>query len=72
VTGVSFIPVSLSGFGVVEGVGALFLNLLFGLSLTQAAAVMFLIRAEEFATDLLVGGWGLKGDFQQALETVAE
>lgn len=70
VTGVSFIPVSLSGFGVVEGVGALFLKLLFGLSLTQAAAVMFLIRAEEFAADLVVGGLGLKGDFQQAAESV--
>jgi len=70
-TGVSFIPVSLSGFGVVEGVGALFLNLLFGLSLTEAAAVMFLIRAEEFATDLIIGGWGLKGDFQQAVESIA-
>ncbi|MFH1056965.1 MAG: lysylphosphatidylglycerol synthase transmembrane domain-containing protein [Candidatus Micrarchaeota archaeon] len=56
-TALSFVPLSLSGFGLQEGGGMVLLSSLFGFSLLQAAGVMLLVRAIDLACDLAVGGW---------------
>ncbi|NUN11900.1 flippase-like domain-containing protein [Candidatus Micrarchaeota archaeon] len=51
VTALSFIPVSIAGLGVQEGVGAFALSSLLGISLIHAAAALLLVRLIELSTD---------------------
>jgi len=56
-TALSFVPLSLSGFGLQEGGGILLLTGVFGFTAIQAASAMLLVRFVDVAADLLVGGW---------------
>ncbi len=56
-TGLSFLPISIAGFGVQESVGAVAFSTLFGLPITTAIAGMLLARALEVAVDLSGLAW---------------
>ncbi|MDP2717548.1 MAG: lysylphosphatidylglycerol synthase domain-containing protein [Candidatus Micrarchaeota archaeon] len=66
VTVASFIPVSLAGVGVQEGLGAYLFSAALALPISAAAAVMVACRVMEFGTDALLGwrelltGWRKK------------
>jgi len=55
-TALSFIPLSVAGFGVQEGGGIVLLSSLLGFNAFQAAGAMLLVRAVDVAADVLVGG----------------
>jgi hypothetical protein len=57
VTGLSFIPVSIAGIGVQEGVGAALFAALFSVQFSAAAALMLVCRAVELAVDSLGLVW---------------
>ena len=56
-TALSFVPLSLSGFGFQEGGGILLFTLFLGIPVGQAAAAMLLVRFVDVATDAALGGW---------------
>lgn len=56
-TALSFVPLSISGFGLQEGGGILLFTVFLGLNVTQAAGAMLLVRFIDVLGDLLVGGW---------------
>jgi len=58
-TSVSFIPISIAGLGVQEGVGAWLFSLVLGIGLAQATAFMLLVRVVEAGSDLVFGGFDL-------------
>ncbi len=57
VTALSFIPLSLSGFGLQEGGGIILLTSLFGFTVVNAASAMLFIRFIDVFVDLIAGGW---------------
>ena len=56
-TALSFVPLSISGFGLQEGGGILLFTLFLGFSVPQAAGAVLLVRFVDVFADLLVGGW---------------
>ena len=56
-TALSFVPLSISGFGLQEGGGIVLLSSLLGFGAIQAAGAMILIRFVDVLSDLIVGGW---------------
>ncbi len=57
-TSLSFVPLSIAGIGVQEATGAVLFSSLAGIPLAAAAALMVLVRALEFGSDLLLGSKG--------------
>lgn len=53
ITGVSFLPISIAGLGVQEGIGASAFSLAFGVVFSEAAAAILACRAIELAVDAL-------------------
>jgi len=56
-TALSFVPLSISGFGLQEGGGILLFTLFLGFTTPQAAGAVLLVRFIDVLADLLVGGW---------------
>ncbi len=54
-TALSFVPLSIAGIGVQEATGAVLFASLLGIPLAVAAALMVLVRALEFGSDLVFG-----------------
>ncbi len=61
-TALSFIPLSLAGFGLQEGGGILLFTMFLGFTVPQATGAVILIRFTDLITDLAVGGWFFAAD----------
>ncbi|MEM4255214.1 MAG: lysylphosphatidylglycerol synthase transmembrane domain-containing protein [Candidatus Norongarragalinales archaeon] len=56
-TALSFVPLSISGFGLQEGGGILLFTAFLAFTVPQAAGAMLLIRFVDLLADSAVGGW---------------